>query len=73
MHLQPSPTSASACEQAVRLLLPAEQELFDAACYYEKQASGLGQDFLNGIETALRHILEAPHRWPVSMPASGAV
>jgi plasmid stabilization system protein ParE len=49
----------------VRLLLPAEHELFDAACYYEKQAPGLGQDFLNDIETALRHIMGTPERWPV--------
>jgi hypothetical protein len=38
--------------KTVRLLLPAEQEMFDAARYYELQAPGLGQDFLGKVETA---------------------
>ena len=29
----------------VRLLIPAEQEMLDAARYYESQATGLGEDF----------------------------
>jgi hypothetical protein len=33
--------------KTVRLLPPAEQEMFDAARYYELQAPGLGQDFLD--------------------------
>lgn len=50
---------------SLRLLLSAEQEMFDAACYYEMQAPGLGADFLNKIELAFLDIAEAPERWPV--------
>jgi len=48
-----------------RLLLPAEHEMFDAACYYERQAPCLGADFLTKIETALQDIATAPERWPI--------
>lgn len=51
--------------QNLRLLLSAEQEMFDAACYYERQAPGLGADFLTKIEYALNDIASAPERWPV--------
>jgi hypothetical protein len=37
-----------------RLLLPAEQEMFAAARYYELQAPGLGHDFLDKVEIALK-------------------
>lgn len=50
---------------SLRLLLPAEQELFDAACYYEFQAPGLGADFLNKIEHAFQDIALIPKRWPI--------
>jgi toxin ParE1/3/4 len=49
----------------LRLLLPAEQELFDAACYYELQAPNLGQDFLDRVETAFQEISAHPARWPI--------
>ena len=48
-----------------RLLLPAEHEMFDAACFYEMQAPGLGTDFLAKIELALQDIAASPERWPV--------
>lgn len=48
----------------VRFLYPAEQEMFDAARYYELQATGLGDDFLDKIEFAARDIAENPERWP---------
>jgi len=50
---------------SLRLLLPAEQEMFDAACYYEMQAPGLGADFLNKIELAFQDIATTPERWPI--------
>jgi plasmid stabilization system protein ParE len=49
----------------VRLLLPAEEEMINAAQYYESQAKGLGVDFLDKIDSALREIGENPERWPV--------
>lgn len=39
--------------------------MFDAARYYELQAPGLGQDFLDKVETALQDLLRSPERWPV--------
>lgn len=51
--------------KSLRLLLAAEHEMFDAACYYERQAPGLGADFLTKIETALQDIASAPERWPI--------
>ena len=50
---------------SLRLLLSAEQEMFDAACYYEMQAPGLGADFLNKIELAFQDIATTPERWPI--------
>jgi plasmid stabilization system protein ParE len=49
----------------VRLLQPARHEMLDAAGYYELQAPGLGEDFLNRIEFALTDISIDPERWPV--------
>ena len=49
----------------VRLLRPAEQELIEAAAYYEKQVSGLGHAFLDKVEAALDDIAEHPDRWPL--------
>lgn len=51
--------------KAVRLLLPAEQEIFDAAVYYEMQAPGLGLDFLGKVETALNDLVRSAEQWPV--------
>lgn len=39
--------------------------MFDAARYYELQAPGLGQDFLNKVESALQDLIHSPERWPV--------
>jgi toxin ParE1/3/4 len=52
----------------VRFLQPAEQEMLDAAHYYEKQAPGLGNDFLQKIDSATRDIAENPELWPVIRP-----
>jgi plasmid stabilization system protein ParE len=49
----------------VRLLDPAEQEMLDAARYYESQAAGLGDDFLSKVESAVRDVAERPDMWPV--------
>jgi plasmid stabilization system protein ParE len=49
----------------VRLLRPAELEMLEAARYYELQASGLGADFLDKIESAMRDIGAHPERWPL--------
>jgi len=48
----------------VKFLPEAEEELIEAAKYYESQASGLGIDFLNMVERTVDYIKEAPERWP---------
>ena len=40
-------------------------EMLDAARYYELQASGLGEDFLDKVESALQDIRSHPERWPI--------
>jgi toxin ParE1/3/4 len=49
----------------IRFLRPAELEMLDAARFYEEQASGLGADFLDAIDAAVRGLQEHPERWPV--------
>ena len=49
----------------VRMVQPAEQEMLDAAAYYELQVSGLGRDLLAKIASAVADIAENPERWPV--------
>ena len=51
--------------KTVRFLDPAEQEMLDAAMYYELQAPGLGSDFLDKIDTAVQEIGENPERCPI--------
>ncbi len=49
----------------VVFLPEAEQEMLDAAKYYESQASGLGIDYLAEIERAIEAITESPMTWPI--------
>jgi hypothetical protein len=51
-------------KKAVRMVKPAEQEMFDAAVHYELQVAGLGQDFLARMTSAVADIGENPKRWP---------
>lgn len=51
--------------KSVHFLLPAEQEMLDAARYYESQTERLGEDFLVKVNSAVRNISEYPKRWPV--------
>ncbi len=41
-----------------------EQEVKDSYEWYEKQAVGLGDDFLTELETAYQTIIELPGTWP---------
>lgn len=48
------------------LVLPeAEQEMLEAALYYQNQASGLGSDYLSAVERAIQSIEESPYTWPI--------
>ncbi len=49
----------------IRIIQPAEQEMLDAAYYYELQASGLGGDFLDKIDSAIDDISSNPEAWQV--------
>ena len=47
------------------IFLPeAEQEMFEAARYYESQTAGLGIDFLSEAQRAVDSIAEMPITWP---------
>ena len=48
------------------IFLPeAEQEMIEAAIYYQSQSSGLGVDYLSEVERAIQTIAESPTTWPV--------
>ncbi len=48
------------------ILLPeAEQEMLEAAFYYQSKASGLGIDYLSEVERAVEAIAESPYTWPI--------
>lgn len=48
------------------IFLPeAEQEMIEAALYYQSQASGLGVDFLAEVERALKFIVASPTTYPI--------
>ena len=49
----------------VAFLPEAEQEMLEAARYYESQAAGLGEDYLLEIERAVSSIAESPNTWPI--------
>jgi plasmid stabilization system protein ParE len=43
----------------------AEEELIEAAQYYEKRVSGLGHRFLREYDAAISDIEKTPELWPV--------
>ncbi len=47
----------------IRFLSAAEAELGTATRYYEQQVPGLGSDFLDEIEAAVRRIRAFPKAW----------
>jgi plasmid stabilization system protein ParE len=49
----------------VVFLPEAEQEMFEAALYYQSQAPRLGVDFLSEVERAVKSIAKSPNTWPV--------
>jgi plasmid stabilization system protein ParE len=49
----------------VRLRPEAEQDLSDAAVWYEERLSGLGHQFLDEVLTAFASLAKAPLRYPV--------
>ena len=49
----------------VVFLPEAEQEMLEAALYYQLQAPGLGVDFLSEVEHAVKSFTESPNTWPI--------
>lgn len=49
----------------VRLRPDAEQDLSDAATWYEEQQAGLGHQFLDEVLIALSSVAEAPLMYPL--------
>jgi len=45
---------------------PAEQEMLEAAQYYERQSKGLGSSFLLEIQDAIDDIANSPETWPIT-------
>lgn len=42
-----------------------ENDLIDAARYYQSQVPALGAEFLDEAESAVEEIMRAPERWPL--------
>jgi plasmid stabilization system protein ParE len=49
----------------VRLRKEAEQDLEDAALWYEAQSQGLGHEYLGAVEATLSQIAENPSMYPL--------
>ena len=49
----------------IEFLPEAEQELLEAAYYYQLQSSGLSIDNLSEVERAVQSITETPNTWPI--------
>ena len=48
----------------VRILHEAEQELWEAAAYYEERCPGLGHDFERAVIAAVEQLRRFPEQWP---------
>ena len=44
----------------VRFLVPAQQELDDAVAWYDQQADGLGNEFLDELDRVIRRVVVYP-------------
>lgn len=49
----------------IDFLPEADQEMLEAARYYQSLSSGLGDDYLAEVEHAVQSILLSPQTWPV--------
>ena len=49
----------------LRLLAEAQQEIYDAAAWYESRQAGLGADFLDAVAQALTAIEQSPERFAI--------
>jgi len=49
----------------VRTVPEAQQELIEAARFYEARRPGLGDRFLEAVDNTVAEIREHPSRWPI--------
>jgi plasmid stabilization system protein ParE len=49
----------------IDFLPEAEQEMIEAALYYQSLSSGLGDDYLDEVERSVRSIASSPQTWPI--------
>jgi hypothetical protein len=49
----------------IDFLPEADQEMLEAARYYQSPSSGPGVDYLAEVEHAVQSIALSPHTWPV--------
>lgn len=52
----------------IRFLAPAQRELDDAVEWYNRQAVGLGQEFLDELDRAVRRAVAFPMSYPEIEP-----
>jgi plasmid stabilization system protein ParE len=52
----------------VRFLVPAQSELDDTVTWYNRQASGLGREFLDELDRAVRRAVAFPMSYPEIEP-----
>jgi plasmid stabilization system protein ParE len=52
----------------VHFLAPAQSELDDAVTWYNRQASGLGREFLDELDRAVRRAVAFPMSYPEIEP-----
>jgi hypothetical protein len=48
----------------IRYHRSAKKELLDSSLYYSRQVAGLGEQFLNEVDLAIRQIVLTPDRFP---------
>jgi plasmid stabilization system protein ParE len=48
-----------------RFLSPAQEEIQEAAQFYDARVPGLGADFLEELDAAIQRILQFPEAWGV--------
>lgn len=51
--------------RVIRLRAEAENDIFEAASWYESQRLGLGHDFLDAAEAVFQLIAEHPSQYPL--------
>lgn len=49
----------------IDFLPEADQEMLEAARYYQSLSSGLGADYLDEVERAVQSLASSPQTWPV--------